>query len=69
MAGYTSSTDEATRARVAAGYKGGPFYKSPILHPAMTIVDGVQPETKKSFMSTAIPATTVEDPWYSRRNK
>jgi hypothetical protein len=67
MAGYVSTTDDATRARVAAGYKGGIFFKTPILHPAMTIVNGVQPEVKAEFMSKGIPAIKVEDPWYSRR--
>lgn len=64
---FVSSNDDETRRRVAAGYKGGPFYKSPILHPAMTIVDGVQPEVKAEFMAKGIPTIQVEDPWYSRR--
>lgn len=64
---YVSTSDDATRARVAAGWKGGPFYKNMILHPAMTIVNGVQPEVKAEFMSKGVPALKVEDPWYSRR--
>lgn len=64
---YVSTSDDATRARVAAGYKGGIFFKSPILHPAMTIVNGVQPEVKAEFMAKDMPKMSVEDPWYSRR--
>lgn len=64
---YTSSTDDETRARVAAGYKGGIFFKNPILHPTMTITNGVQPEVKEEFMAKGVPTLKVEDPWYARR--
>jgi hypothetical protein len=38
--------EEAQRAKVKAGFKGGPFNKSPILHPKMTFVDGWPGEVK-----------------------
>lgn len=60
---------EATqRAKVAAGWKGGPFYKNPILHPAMSFVDAVQPEVKATEHHTGIMKQSIQDPWYSRKS-
>lgn len=69
MAAYPEFSEEANRARVKAGYKGGNIMKNPILHPAMTIVDGTEPEVKAKFLAKDVPSISVEDPWYGRRNK
>lgn len=66
---YDSYNEDTQRARVMAGMKGGPFYKNPILHPAMTIVDGVEPEVKAENQASTPKPIPVEDPWYSRRSK
>lgn len=64
---FTSVNNDESRAKVAAGFKGGPFFKNPILHPSMTIVDGVPSEVKEEFGAKSIPAIKLEDPWYGRR--
>lgn len=69
MSEYDSYSEEEQRNKVAAGFKGGPFYKSPILHPAMTFVDGVQPEVKAENQASNPKPIPLENPWYQRRSK
>jgi len=38
--------EETQRAKVKAGFKGGPFNRNPILHPKMSFVDGWPGEVK-----------------------
>lgn len=59
--------EQTQRAKVAAGYKGGPFYKSPMQHPKMTFVDAVPPEVRAKQMASATPKMNVETPWFSRK--
>lgn len=61
---YDSYNEETQREKVKAGMKGGPFYKNPILHPAMTIVDAVPSEVKAENQASTPKAIPVEDPWY-----
>ena len=70
MAEMEEFNEEKQRAKVGAGFKGGPFMKNPILHPAMSSVDAVPVEVKEKMQTTAaIDQGTPEDPWYSRRSK
>lgn len=66
---WDSYNEETQREKVKAGWKGGPFYRNPILHPSMTIVDAVQPEVKAENQASTPAAIPMEDPWYSRRNR
>lgn len=68
MESMTYSSEYLLRT-VAAGYKGGPFFKSPILHPQMTIPDAVPSEVKAKLMHTGTPKSMPEAPWSMRRNK
>lgn len=66
--GYSSCSNEEARAKVKAGFKGGnTFFKNPIKHPAMTIVDGVPSEVKASLKFNKPASVKIEDPWYGRR--
>lgn len=62
-----SFNEQALRAKHAAGFKGGPFNKSPILHPAMTFVDGTAPESVAKLMHKGVPSMNVENPWFNRK--
>lgn len=67
MADMEEFNEITQRAKVGAGFKGGPFFQSPILHPAMTISDGVPAEVKEKLQTTqGISQGTPEDPWYGR---
>ena len=61
--------EETQRAKVGAGFKGGPMFKSPIEHPAMQIVDGVPAEVKAKQFFGPIQQGTPTDTWNSRRSK
>ena len=61
MAAGEDYNEETQRSKVAAGLKGGPFYKNPILHPAMTIVDAVPPEVKAKMFAAPIPSIPIKD--------
>jgi hypothetical protein len=56
-----SFNEETQRAKVAAGWKGGPFYTKPILHPAMTIVDAVPAEVKAKMFAAKVPSIPIKD--------
>lgn len=62
-----SFNEETQRAKVAAGFKGGPFYKSLMTHPPMNIVDGVPQEVKQKSFFTGITQGTPGTPWVSSR--
>lgn len=64
---FDSFNEETQRAKVKAGFKGGPFMNSPSLTPSLTFIDAVEPEVKAKFMQGEIKAQPMEDPWYSRR--
>lgn len=55
--------EETQRAKVAAGFKGGPFFKSPMTHPAMSIVDAVPAEVKQKSFFSGIKQSAPTTPW------
>lgn len=60
--------DENTqRAKITAGYKGGPFFQRPMLHPSMSIVDAVPPEVSAKLMAKSIPSIPMVDPWGGKK--
>lgn len=70
MASGFELNEEANKARVLAGLKGGDLFQNPVSLPPLQFADGVKPEVKAA--QTAGPEATkitMEDPWYSRRNK
>lgn len=60
--------DDKQRAKVAAGYKGGPFNKVPPI-PVKTIEDGYPPEVGEKLMYSGPAQGNVNDPWINRRSK
>lgn len=54
------------KARVGAGWKGGPFFANPVTVPARTIVDGYPSEVTAKLNATAIKQGTPLDPWVAR---
>jgi hypothetical protein len=54
------------KARVGAGWKGGPFMKNPVVVPARTIVDGYPAEVAEKLGATSITQGTPTDPWVAR---
>jgi len=66
MAIETGYNEETQRAKVVAGFRGGPFNRNPILHPPMTFVDAVPAEVKAKMDFAKIPNIPVVDTWKSR---
>ena len=67
MDGLEEFNEEKQRAKVAAGFKGGPFFQKPILAPSMSFVDGVPAEVKAtSGQVNAISGGVTHDPWNFR---
>lgn len=62
-----SYNEETQRAKVGAMFKGGPFFKNPILHPDMSIVDAVPEEVKKKSFFTGITQGKPTTPWNSSK--
>ena len=64
MGGFNEITQ---RAKVAAGYKGGPFNKNPMTMQKMSIVEGWPAESIKKMeaQAGAYPGG-VTDPWVYR---
>ena len=65
--GLESYNEETQRAKVGAGFKGGPFNKNPMVHPAMSIVDAVPPEVKQKEFFSGIKQGTPTAGWNNRR--
>lgn len=54
-------------AKLAAGFKGGPFFKNPNLAPAMTVDEGYPPSVAEKYEQVnAIPGTTSPG-WNARK--
>jgi len=53
--------------RVAAGMKGGPFNKNPVVVPARTIVNGTAPTSMEKLHASMQPQPKPQDPWIYRR--
>lgn len=66
-AGMEEFNEQTQRAKVGAGFKGGPFFKNPIEHPAMSIVDAVPKEVKERSFFTGIKQGTPTTPWNSSK--
>lgn len=55
-------------ARIGAGFKDGPWFKSPNLAPAMNITGQGYPDTvEQKLQYTPTEAPTPTDPWFDRR--
>lgn len=61
--GLESFNEETQRAKVAAGFKGGPFNKNPMTHPPMSFVDAVPQEVKQKSFFGGIKQGTPGTPW------
>ena len=64
-----SFNEETQRAKVAAGFKGGPFFAKPNLAPAMTFAEGVPEEVRKTQDAASITQAPIQDVWVDRRSK
>lgn len=69
MDGFESFNEETQRAKVAKGFKGGPFNANINLAPKMTFTDGVAAESKVKLQAASEASGNVIDPWGSRRGK
>jgi hypothetical protein len=63
-----SFSESKNLARVMAGMKGGPFFKSPMQPQKMTFVEGYPSEYAQKIKAESTPKQTVEDPWVMRRS-
>lgn len=61
--------EEKQRERVGAGWRGGPMFKNPIEHPAMTVVEGLPVEVREKLQADGFPQPTPTDTWYERHTK
>lgn len=66
MKDIPSFSESANLARVAAGWKGGPFYMKPITPPAMNFTEGYPSEVLEKLQDHSIPQPTPTDTWFSR---
>lgn len=69
MAESPNSYDEAKNlARIGAGWKGSPFFKSPNLAPAMDISGQGYPDTvDQKLQRSKTEEPTPTDPWVNRK--
>lgn len=61
--------EQTQRDKVGAGFRDGPFFKNPIMHPAMSIVDALPTEVKQKLQAGAFPQPAPQDTWFSRHTK
>ena len=61
--------DDTQREKVRAGYKGGPFFKNPILHPHMGFEEDSNEGVAKAQSYSVVPEIPIEDTWWSKRAK
>lgn len=54
------------KARVGAGFKGGPFLNNPVEVPARSITDGYPAEVKEKLQGGNITQNAPLDPWVTR---
>lgn len=64
--GVPEFNQQANLARVAAGWKGGPFAKNLNLAPSMKIVEGRGALADEKLMAGSFPQPTPVDPWVAR---
>ena len=55
-------SEEALRAKVAAGMKGGPFYTQPMVPEAIKFVDGVPAEVKAATQAAKVVGIKTTNP-------
>lgn len=68
MDGFESFNEETQRAKVAKGFKGGPFNASPNLAPKMTFANGVASESEMKLQAAGEASGNVIDPWGARKS-
>lgn len=56
-------------AKVTAGFKGGPFFRSPNLAPKLTFAPGYPAETNAQFGHQSVSKGTPIDVYHSRKGK
>lgn len=66
-AGIEEFNEETQRAKVAAGFKGGPYFKTLNTAAPMTFVDGVPSEVNAKFMGGTPSGGSISTPWNSSR--
>jgi len=67
--GMEEFNEETQRAKVAAGFKGGPFFQKPNLAPSMTFAEGVPEEVRRAQDAASITQAPIQDAWVNRRSK
>lgn len=67
--GLDEFDDDRQRAKVAAGFKGGPFFMNPVEVPARHFEDGVPDSVKQVIGNVKITEGSVTDPWVYRTGK
>lgn len=67
MDGIEKFSESKNLARVASGFKGGPWYNKPVTVPERTIVEGVQPTVLEKLSADMIKQGTPVDPWVYRK--
>lgn len=65
--GIEEFSESRNLARVASGWKGGPFLAKPNLAPPMKIVPGWPSETLAKLDAGMVPQPTPLDGWSMRR--
>lgn len=57
---------QANMSRVASGFKNNPFFKEPVLSPALSIGESFPKEVLEKMQMGATEQPTPTDPWMSR---
>lgn len=63
-----SFSEKAQLAKHAAGIRGGPFLKNPVVPPKRDIVEGLPSTVLEKLKHTGIKQGTPIDVWVSRRS-
>lgn len=69
MADMGEFNEDVQRAKVVAGFKGGPMFNSPVLCPLRTFVQGWPEEVRQKLEMIETPSMNVIDAWGSRKAK
>jgi hypothetical protein len=57
-----ADTEQALRDKVAAGYKGGPFYTQPMVSEPIKFVEGIAKESLAGQHAVKVIGTKTSDP-------
>jgi len=66
----TGFNEKTQNDKVAAGWRGGPFFQNPMMNNKLQIADGYPKSIASTHQADASPGKgSTTDTWFSRRSK